>query len=185
MKFKKILLALITAISAFLMFSVNVFADTDVYSLLDSHSADILRQLDFVTEVNEQGLPIVNTDVAYEMGLDEEAMEVAYHLNQIVKDIETNGESSALAAMERALFPIGAYGNYCGKGNNGWNVAPIDDLDSACREHDKCFKGFTKDNRSCNKAFLTRLAPIIQKNSALTTKGAYALAAFKLFSNFI
>lgn len=182
---KKFLLAIITVISTFFMFSTSVFADTDVYSLLDDHSANVLRQLDFVTEFNEQGLPVVNTDVAEEMGLDEEAIEVAYNLNQIVKDIETNGESSTLAAMERALFPIGSYGNYCGKGNNGWNVAPIDDLDSACREHDKCFKGFTKDNRSCNKAFLTRLAPIIQKNNASTTKGAYALAAFKLFSNFI
>ncbi|KXT63626.1 Phospholipase A2 family enzyme [Streptococcus gallolyticus] len=185
MKLKKILLVITTIISAFLMSSISVFADTDVYSLLDDHSANILKQLDSVTEFNEQGLPVVNTDVAYEMGIDEEALEVAYNLNQIVEDIETNGESSALATMERALFPIGAYGNYCGKGNNGWNVAPIDDLDSACREHDKCFKGFTKDNRSCNKAFLTRLAPIIQKNNVSTTKGAYALAAFKLFSNFI
>lgn len=182
---KKFLLAIITVISTFFMFSTNVFADTDVYSLLDDHSVNILRQLDSVTEFNEQGLPVINTEVAYEMGFDEEVMEVAYNLNQIVKDIETNGESSTLAAMERALFPIGAYGNYCGKGNNGWNVAPIDDLDSACREHDKCFKGFTKDNRSCNRAFLTRLAPIIQKNNVSTAKGAYALAAFKLFSNFI
>lgn len=182
---RKFIFITLAILSVFFLLPSPASADTDAYSMLDRNSTNILQELDKVTEFNEQGLPVVNLEAADEMGVSEEAMEVALNLNQIVKDIETNGESSTLAAMERALIPVGAYGNYCGKGNKGWDVAPIDDLDSACRVHDKCFKGFTKDNRSCNREFLRNLLPIIQKNSVLTPKGAYALAAYKLFAKFI
>ncbi|MGV3078566.1 phospholipase A2 family protein [Streptococcus pluranimalium] len=101
----------------------------------------------------------------YKVGLGDEAIEVALNLKAIVRDIETIGESSAIASMERALFTIGDYGNYCGKGNNGWNKEPIDDLEAACKENDKCFKGFNKDKRACNQAFFKRLAPNMEKNN--------------------
>lgn len=182
---KKIVIALLAITSLLLLFSKNTFADTNLDSMLDNNSVSILKELDKVTEFNEQGLPVINLEVADEIGISKETRIVAVNLNQIVNDVDTNGESSALAAMERSIFPIGSYGNYCGIGNNGWNVAPIDDLDSACREHDKCFKGFTKDNRACNRAFLRRLLPIIQVNGVLSDKGSYALAAYKLFANFI
>lgn len=183
---KKIIFSVFTIFLTFLAFSNFAFADTnEFYSLLDSDKVATLNELDSVTEFNEKGLPVVNLDQAYNVGLSGEAMEVALNLNEIVRDIETNGESSAIASMEKALLPIGSYGNYCGKGNNGWSKQPIDDLDAACREHDKCFKGFTKDNRACNQAFLRRLAPIMQKNNTTSKKGGYALAAFYLFSKFV
>ncbi|MDY3042706.1 phospholipase A2 family protein, partial [Streptococcus pluranimalium] len=183
---RKFVFSILTIFLAFLAFSNIVSADTnDFYNLLDGDNVAILNELDSVTEFNEEGLPVVNLEQAYNVGLSDEAIEVALNLNAIVRDIETNGESSAIASMERALFPIGDYGNYCGKGNNGWNKQPIDDLDAACREHDKCFKGFTKDNRACNQAFLRRLAPIMQKNNVTSKKGGYASAAFYLFSKFV
>lgn len=182
---KKTVIALLAVISLLFLSPKSTFADTNLNSMLDNNSVSILKELDKVTEFNDQGLPVINLEVADEIGISQEARIVAVNLNQMVNDIETNGESSALAAMERAILPLGSYGNYCGMGNNGWNVAPIDDLDSACREHDKCFKGFTKDNRACNQAFLRRLLPIIQVNGVLSNKGSYALAAYKLFANYI
>ncbi|WP_438830874.1 phospholipase A2 family protein [Streptococcus pluranimalium] len=183
---RKFVFSILTIFLAFLAFSNIVSADTnDFYNLLDGDNVAILNELDSVTEFNDKGLPVVNLEQAHNVGLSDEAIEVALNLNEIVRDIETNGESSAIASMERALFPIGDYGNYCGRGNNGWNKQPIDDLDAACREHDKCFKGFLKDNRACNQAFLRRLAPIMQKNNVTSKKGGYASAAFYLFSKFV
>nr|WP_205380605.1 hypothetical protein [Streptococcus sp. 3167] len=73
-------------------------------------------ELDKVTELNEHSFPVVRLDKAEELGLDNEALEVGRVLNEIVTDIETNGESTDLARMDRSLFPIGSYGNYCGYG---------------------------------------------------------------------
>lgn len=182
---KKGLLLIAVTLTMLFSFPKAVFAEINPYAFLDNTSYSILKELDRVTEYDEQGLPIIHLETANEIGLSGAAMEVALNLNRIVAEIKSNGESSTFTMMERALFPIGSYGNYCGMGNKGWHLAPIDDLDSACKEHDKCFKGFTSDNRSCNKAFLKRLLPIIQVNSGLTTKGAYALAAYKLFAHFV
>ncbi|MGV3078567.1 hypothetical protein [Streptococcus pluranimalium] len=87
--------------------------------------------------------------------------------------------------MEKVFFAFGDYGKYFCKGNNLLNKQAIDDLDAACREHDKFFKVFTKDNRACNQAFLLRLAPIMQKNNVTSKKGGYSSAAFYLLSKFV
>ena len=73
-------------------------------------------ELDKVTELNEHSFPVVRLDKAEELCLDNEALEVGRVLNEIVTDIETNGESTDLARMDRSLFSIGSYGNYCGYG---------------------------------------------------------------------
>ncbi|WP_228113006.1 phospholipase A2 family protein [Streptococcus mitis] len=169
-------------------FTTTLFAIYSSASALESnHRVEYswLSELDKVTELNEHGFPVVRLDKAEELGLDNEALEVGRVLNEIVTDIETNGESTALARMDRSLFSIGSYGNYCGYGNNGYSIPAIDDLDMACFYHDKCFKGFLADNRSCNAAFLTRLSPIVANNAWNTTKGAYARAAVVLFSRFV
>lgn len=88
----------------------------------------------------------------------------------------------SILAFLVALFPIGSYGNFCGKGNNGLTIPAIDDLDMACYHHDICFKGFFKDNTKCNREFRNRLTPIINANAWNTIKGAYARAAYALFS---
>ncbi|RFA35946.1 hypothetical protein CAI16_06725 [Virgibacillus dokdonensis] len=80
-------------------------------------------------------------------------------------------------------YPIGNYGRYCGKGNKGGK--PIDNLDKACQAHDRCFLGFknkSTKNKECNQRFVRALLPIIQANSELTKKGAYARAAAYLFT---
>lgn len=48
------------------------------------------------------------------------------------------------AATGKALF----HGNYCGAGQRGERLAPIDDLDAACFRHDTCYDA--AGSRSCN-----------------------------------
>lgn len=80
----------------------------------------------------------------------------------------------------RSLFPIGSYGNFCGKGNNGWDKYPIDDLDAACKGHDKCFV-WGGDNTACNTQFCKELDWVIKFAQDGYRKKAYAMAAKVLF----
>lgn len=43
------------------------------------------------------------------------------------------------------------HGNYCGPGNRGWNVRPIDALDAACARHDACTPDGALPSCGCNK----------------------------------
>ncbi|MGV3299105.1 hypothetical protein, partial [Streptococcus pluranimalium] len=87
---RKFVFSILTIFLAFLAFSNIVSADTnDFYNLLDGDNVAILNELDSVTEFNEEGLPVVNLEQAYNVGLSDEAIEVALNLNAIVRDIET------------------------------------------------------------------------------------------------
>lgn len=44
------------------------------------------------------------------------------------------------------------HGHYCGPGNDGMNVAPIDALDAACRKHDACTPDGGLPSCGCNRA---------------------------------
>ena len=41
------------------------------------------------------------------------------------------------------------HGNYCGPGDRGWGLAPIDALDAACLRHDVCAPPFGTALPSC------------------------------------
>lgn len=172
MSVKKVVFIL-SLLFCFFFSQSSVFAD-DLYQQLPVETQQVFAELDKVTEIDEEGLITINLD---------KAIEVAIQINTIYESIKTDGISDTVRRMERALFPIGAYGNYCGMGNKGWNVPPIDDLDSACFLHDLCFKGFHADNTECNREFCRRLLPVIQKAQPGTYKSIYAKAAFKLFSS--
>ncbi|NME50441.1 phospholipase A2 family protein [Enterococcus cecorum] len=137
--------------------------------------------VDYYVEIDENNIPSLNIKEFIAHHTSDTAYDFAFQMHSISVDIKNNGLQNTVDKMNRWLFPIGAYGNYCGKGNKGWNKKPIDDLDSACREHDKCFKGFFKNNDKCNRDFIRKLLPIIQANPG-TKKGIYAMAAAKLFS---
>lgn len=82
---------------------------------------------------------------------------------------------------------ISLYGNFCGPaGKNGsdFSKSAIDNLDSACKAHDRCYAPGKSDkttNRSCNLAFMKKLLPIIQTSSKLSKKHVVAVAAYKWF----
>ena len=42
------------------------------------------------------------------------------------------------------------HGNYCGPGNRGWGVPPVDALDAACARHDACTPDHGLATCACN-----------------------------------
>ena len=55
------------------------------------------------------------------------------------------------------------HGNYCGPGNRGYDKAPIDALDAACRHHDLCTPDIGLPSCACN-ARLSREATRVAHN---------------------
>lgn len=53
--------------------------------------------------------------------------------------------------------------NWCGPGCNGPGE-PINEVDAACKAHDKCYRGYG-DRCKCDSEFLRRLRPHINQNS--------------------
>ena len=145
---------------------------------LDQETLDMFNELDKYRIELEDGSFKLDVTTAELEGVQSEVLNVINIVNGMVKDVD--GEISALA-----LFSIGSYGNYCGKGNNGYDKKPIDDLDSACRDHDKCFKGWNDASIPCNQVFVGKLLVIVQATSAVSDKGAYARAAVYLFKSWI
>ncbi len=144
---------------------------------LDSERPVEFQELDRVTEYDEGGNVYINLKEAHNQGLIQEALVVGDAINDLSMAVKTEGTG---VAFRRVFF--GFYGNYCGKGNRGWNIPPKDDLDYACMRHDMCFTGSFSKNDSCNREFLKRLLPIIQTTPALSSKCAVAIVTYRLFS---
>jgi hypothetical protein len=148
---------------------------------LDQELIDIFNELDNYTLVDENGLKTIDLVSAEQNNASEEIIEIGTVMNSMAKDVDKdNSYKNTEEIVLYSLFPIGSYGNYCGKGNNGYDKTPIDNLDSACRAHDKCFNGFFKKNTTCNQAFIKKLLPIVQ-SERFSKKGIYAFAAIQLF----
>lgn len=61
---------------------------------------------------------------------------------------------------EGSVFQL--YGNWCGPGSPpaGTNPAPIDDVDRACHEHDRCYAYEGYLARSCDEQLIQRLQAV-------------------------
>lgn len=171
---KKILLFLGTILLFIVPFSVSA---EEVYSELPVEVINIYKELDKVSEIDETGLVVVNIEAARKQGISDQAMNIAYIINDLGNTIRDEGNE----VFFRKVF-YGVYGNFCGSGNNGWLTQPIDDLDAACRLHDTCFTGSYSKNDPCNQEFLRKLLPIIQVTPPLSHKGIVAIGAYRLFS---
>jgi hypothetical protein len=99
---------------------------------------------------------------------------------QCIKAKIANCAARAIHADERM------HGNYCGKGQkrgpNGelYYYAPFDELDEACRDHDKCYDAKPSNDCSCDKklaARATTLAGSSRKVSQSAREKAPAVAA--------
>lgn len=104
--------------------SILVSAD-EVYSELPIDAVSIYKEIDKVFEMDENGISSVNLEEAYRENLSKEAITVSHDINDLSDSLKQDGKK----AVFRKVF-FGVYGNVCGKGNNGWLVKPIDDLDS-------------------------------------------------------
>ncbi|WP_442919367.1 phospholipase A2 family protein [Methylobacterium sp. SyP6R] len=62
----------------------------------------------------------------------------------------------------KALF----HGNYCGKGQRGEGLAPIDDLDAACMRHDACYDAAGYSSCACDAALKREASVVADSGSA-------------------
>lgn len=60
-----------------------------------------------------------------------------------------SAETGALPQTPRPALLI--HGHYCGPGNDGMEVAPVDALDAACRKHDACTPDGGLPSCGCNR----------------------------------
>lgn len=84
---------------------------------------------------------------------------------------ETNQSAENEIATANFIYDNTRYGNWCGRGNNGRN--PLDVLDLACMQHDKCYDRNGRDNPYCDRVFVRRLKTI-RNNGYSVTLGTYA-----------
>lgn len=159
-----------------------VSADTDASSIdIPTEVQAVFDELALITEYDEQGLAYINLEQAYELNLSDEAIMLALDINGINQGMKESGFGEGARRVRRvALSGLARYGHYCGAGNLGWDVAPIDNLDWACRRHDLCWQGWGPACRACNRQFVNELR-VIMANHAGTPRGRYATAAYYLF----
>lgn len=156
--------------------------ESEIESALSEEDVELFDQLDKYTYTTSEGTKEFDVAAAKEANASVEVITVGTKMNELLVEYKTNSSSNSAGMITiQGLFPIGSYGNYCGKGNNVGSY-PKDNLDRACKYHDKCWNGVFGKNTKCNRAFVRRLLPIVQTTSPLTYKGIYARAAMKLFS---
>lgn len=154
--------------------------DNEILSSLSKEDTELFNQLDKYTILSEKEYQKIDVEQAIKDGASDNVIKVGNMINGI---IEQNGQNTIenKEIDPYALLPIGSYGNYCGAGNKPGS-SPIDNLDTACMHHDKCWNGVFGNNTTCNRQFVRRLLPIVQATTPVTYKGIYARAALKLFS---
>jgi hypothetical protein len=65
-------------------------------------------------------------------------------------------------AAGRELF----HGNYCGRGQRGEGLPPIDDLDAACMRHDACYDAAGRPSCACDAALKREASVVADSESA-------------------
>ncbi|WP_425374928.1 hypothetical protein [Methylobacterium segetis] len=55
------------------------------------------------------------------------------------------------------------HGNYCGAGQRGEGLPPIDDLDAACQRHDACFDAAAHRSCACNAVLKREAAAVSER----------------------
>ena len=73
------------------------------------------------------------------------------------------GTSAVSAQNPIADGSLLIHGHYCGPGNRGYDKAPVDELDAACRHHDLCTPDNGLPSCACN-ARLSREAGRVARN---------------------
>lgn len=153
---------------------------------VDSETLGAMENLDEYLIIDSNGVETFDIISATKNDESDLLIAIGSTYNQFGNDY-INIEEEAITTL--GWPKISLYGNFCGPaGKNGSNFSKkaIDDLDSACKAHDRCYKPGKSDkttNRSCNLAFMKRLLPVIQKSSKLSKKHIVAVAAYKYFAN--
>lgn len=148
-----------------------------------------------VVEVNLEGYEkyiisdgetyIFDLALAQENNESSEMLEFGVVFNSLAYEYEQDPEEAS-QIVTMGIVEVTKYGNWCGNGNNG--KAPMDSLDLACKNHDKCWEKNGRGNKACNRTFVNQLKGIKSSgySSRLGVHGrVYLNAAIALFSRFM
>lgn len=161
----------------------KAYAQCEECSINFENEDDALKEAAKYITIDEDGRKIIDILGAKQSNEDKYIIRILEIAEQIQQDeeIAINSLSSHSLNVEPKLYNnLSRYGHYCGKGNDGWNKTPIDDLDRACKAHDRCYV-WGGNNTQCNATFCSSLNKIIAKNPKTTYKGAYARSARLIF----
>lgn len=178
----KILMFIISICFFITLFSGVVYASEVNEDMDIEEDAIVVEAREYMVE-DADGYKYFDLEKAEKAGASKESIEAGKVANDISKNYK-NGEITE-EDIEFEIKPyvsfgrLGRYGNYCGKGNNGWDKYPIDELDAACQKHDHCYV-WGGNNKSCNSTFCSTLSTIIKYGSG-AAKLAYARGAKLVF----
>ncbi|HEQ5069934.1 TPA: hypothetical protein VG521_001653 [Streptococcus pyogenes] len=161
----------------------NVYAQCEECEVDFGNEDYALKQAAKYITVDEYGRKTINVVGAKQSNEDKYIVRILEIAEQIQKDEGFSEEilnNYSVDAEAHAYSNLSRYGHYCGKGNDGWDKTPIDDLDRACKVHDRCYV-WGGNNTQCNATFCSSLNKIIANNSETTYKGAYARSARLIF----
>ena len=82
----------------------------------------------------------------------------------LIMPILVTGCGASSEVHKVATFP--KYGNYCGldRPATGENPSPTDDVDAACKNHDKCYVEKGDFNLICDTTLIAELKSLTPKN---------------------
>lgn len=168
----------------------NAFADSNLSCAIENEEVFLNEETELLFAEIEKYMITYdygkrNFDMASALNnnASKKALEIGFAINQMVEDLEEE------RLNEGGIIPFSqgwngglSYGYYCGPGNQGWDKNPIDNLDSACRRHDRCYNDdpLGYGHFACDGDFCRELKPIINNSSG--QKYVYASAAFLVFA---
>ncbi|WP_273497596.1 phospholipase A2 family protein [Peptoniphilus rhinitidis] len=171
-------------ISFIFIFNNMVFASSTNADLYDQEDLIIKQAKNYILK-DKEGYVYFDIQKAQKDRVSKDVIEVGKIVNEITESYKNNNFSYNRNGLReyssKNLSGLGRYGHYCGKGNDGWDKTPIDELDAACQNHDRCYV-WGGDNTICNERFCNALEEIINYGSG-TAKINYARAAKLIFCN--
>lgn len=141
-------------------------------NLASAKSKDpIIREALKYRKISEDNIMLFDIDKAKKDNASEEAIKIL----EVAKDIYRNYFVNTDKDSEKVL-----YGNYVGIGNKGWDKDPIDELDAAFQNHDRCYS-VNGDNKACNYRLTKALNYIIEYGGPNLEKIIFARASKLVF----
>lgn len=177
---RKLLLA-ITSIALILGFSVptaNAESNVDIttYSNMTSTAEDFQNAFAKYSKIHERtGYLIFDVEKAKADGGSYDFIRTGELYNTMVIDY------NVLSAKQNKNIPNSPYyGNFCGPFTTNMKAKPIDELDKACRTHDRCYGKHGWGNKQCDRDFVSILKRIMPRLRGKALD--YAAAAIVYFN---
>lgn len=152
---KKILISISSLVVA--IFGVNTVSyaneinSVSEYSNISNTITDFDKLAEKYTKANSP-IKLIDIAKAQKDNASQDFLDNAYAYNLVA--MKEKG------IVQKGGFFLLNYGRYCGPGNSGPGN-PVDDLDTACRSHDRCYGKHGHGNKQCDKDFVATLRKIL------------------------